>query len=107
MRESLDSDTKGQGSRNISGPLPKTHLLLVQSGVHTVFLGDFLTLIESFQTQTSLSFAADFWTMYSPQQYFENESNKRHTIIKFENYVMTNRYNTNTTLIPTSNINII
>jgi hypothetical protein len=94
MRESLGSDAGGQGSRDASGSPPKTHLLLVQGGTHTAFLGDFLALVEFFQTQTSPAFAADFWTLYGPQQYFENEDNKMYTTIKFENRVMANRHNT-------------
>jgi hypothetical protein len=94
MRESLGGDAGGQGSRDASGPPPKTHLLLVQGGTHTAFLGDFLALVEFFQTQTSPAFAADFWTMYGPQQYFEEKRNEKYTTIKFENRVMANRHNT-------------
>ncbi|OBT72420.1 hypothetical protein VF21_08230 [Pseudogymnoascus sp. 05NY08] len=93
MRKSLGGESTAQGSRDASGLPPKTHLLLVQGGEHTAFLGDFLALIEFFQKQTSPKFAADFWTMYGPEQYFEDPDNAQHTTIKFENRVVANRHN--------------
>jgi hypothetical protein len=93
VTESLGSDGGGQGSRDASGPPPKTHLILVQGGKHTAFLGDFLALVEFFQKQTSPAFAADFWTTYGPQQYFEEDENRSYNTIKFENRIMASRFN--------------
>ncbi|KFY90212.1 hypothetical protein V500_05238 [Pseudogymnoascus sp. VKM F-4518 (FW-2643)] len=93
MRNSLGGDSEGQASRDASGPPPKTHLLLVQGGKHTAFIGDFLALVEFFQKETSPAFSADFWTSYGPQQYFEYPQNKRHSTIKFENRVVASRHN--------------
>lgn len=93
MRTSLGGDLKDQGSRDLSGPPPKTHLLIVQGGRHTAFIGDFLALVEFFQKQTSPTFSADFWTSYGPEQYFEYPKNSKHSTIKFADRVVASRHN--------------
>lgn len=90
MRASLGSNPGQQGFRASSGAAAKTHLLVVQGGVHPAFVGDFLGLLDFFQTKISLTFGADFWTIYGPNEYFRDHN---YPDIKFENRIMANRFN--------------
>jgi hypothetical protein len=71
------------------GPATKTHLLIVQAQGHSVFVGDFLGLVEFFQKEVSPTFLGDFWTCWGPQEYFQQ--NPWQNDIKFDGRVILRR----------------
>ncbi|KAH7336585.1 hypothetical protein BKA65DRAFT_506762 [Rhexocercosporidium sp. MPI-PUGE-AT-0058] len=92
MRESLGSTSGGQESRDASGAPSKTHLLVVNGSRNSAMLGDFLGLLDFFKSQVSPRFGADFWTLFTPQMYFESATNLEHTNIKFDGRVVANKF---------------
>ena len=85
--KSLDAQLPRQPSGSNTGG--RTHLLILNGGGHTAFLGDFFALVRFFEQRPSFNFGGEYWTTESPDECFAR--NKGVVDIKFGGHAVLNK----------------